>query len=95
MRSEWKTNDKRTVSEVPSIHLENQLKFASIFASNSTAGIRRFLPSRTVPGGRIYMIRCHHQLSDLNFTDYKALSHLYLYLSLPPVRVLLVSSSLS
>lgn len=50
MMSGWKTNDKRTVSEVISIYLENQLKLTSIFASNSTAGIRRFLPSRTVPG---------------------------------------------
>lgn len=35
MRSEWKTNDRRTLSEVTRIYLENQLNFASIFVSNN------------------------------------------------------------
>lgn len=47
MRSEWKTNDKRTVSEVTRMYLENQLKFARVFASITTTGI--------VPGGWIYI----------------------------------------
>lgn len=47
MRSEWKTNDKRTVSEVTRMYLENQLKFAHVFASITTTGI--------VPGGWIYI----------------------------------------